>query len=189
MLGDVGGDRLVGGCGSRTGAPGYERVELPAATGCRQRHDPRVLGDRRRPRVAPGIDLFIDAREIYSPVDRTHRAFTEAQLELIANIARMYRGEEPELAAGENALFAERFPDGTYEDVPGLCKVATIAEIEEQDWSLNPSRYVGTEVEELDDEVFEEKLAAAQAELRSLGERARELEDGVDHVLTQLLAD
>ena len=82
----------------------------------------------------------------------------------------------PSSPHGENALFAERFPDGAYADVKGLCKVATIEEIEAQGWSLNPGRYVGTEVEELDDEVFEEKLAAAQAELRSLGARARELE-------------
>ena len=38
----------------------------------------------------------------------------------------------------------ERFPDGTYVDVPGLCKVATLAEIEAQGWSLNPGRYIGT---------------------------------------------
>ena len=101
---------------------------------------------------------------------------------------RLYRGEEPELARGENALFAERFPDGTYADVKGLCKVATIEEIEAQGWSLNPGRYVGTEVEELDEGVFEEKLAAAHAELRGLGARARELEEGVDTVLGNLLS-
>lgn len=66
--------------------------------------------------------------------------------------------------------------------------MATIAEIEEQGWSLNPGRYVGTEVEDLEDEVFEEKLAAAQVELRELAERATELEEGVDGVLTQLLS-
>ncbi len=49
-------------------------------------------------------------------------------------------------------------------DVPGLCKVATLDEIDAQGWSLNPGRYVGTEVEDLDDEVFEEKLAAAHLE-------------------------
>ncbi len=70
----------------------------------------------------------------------------------------------------------------------GLCKVATIEEIEAQGWSLNPGRYVGTEVEELDEEVFEEKLAAAHAELRSLGARAGELEEGVDMVLRNLLS-
>lgn len=133
--------------------------------------------------------LFLDARQIFRQVDRAHRDFTDEQLELLANVVRLYRGEEAELASGENALFSERFPDGTYADVTGLCKVATIEEIEAQGWSLNPGRYVGTEVEELDDEVFEEKLAAAHAELRALGARARELEDGVDAVLEQLLTE
>lgn len=132
--------------------------------------------------------LFIDAREVFRQVDRAHREFSEEQLEFLANIVRLHRGEEPELARGENALFAERFPDGTYADVKGLCKVATIEEIEAQGWSLNPGRYVGTDVEELDEEVFEEKLAAAQAELRTLGARARELEEGVDTVLGNLLS-
>ena len=118
--------------------------------------------------------LFIDARQVFRQIDRAHRDFTEEQIEFLANIVRLYRGEEPELARGENALFAERFPDGAYADVTGLCKVATIEEIEAQGWSLNPGRYVGTEVEDLDDEVFEEKLAAAHAELRSLGAGGRE---------------
>lgn len=132
--------------------------------------------------------LFIDARPIFRQVDRAHRDFTDEQIEFLANIVRLYRGEQPELATGENALFAERFPDSVYADVTGLCKVATLAEIEAQGWSLNPGRYVGTEVEELEDEVFEERLAAAQAELRELAARAAELEAGVDHVLTQLLS-
>jgi type I restriction enzyme M protein len=144
----------------------------------------------RGKRETPRADqvLFVDAREVFRQVDRAHREFTEEQLEFLANIVRLHRGEEPELARGENALFAERFPDGAYTDVKGLCKVATIEEIEAQGWSLNPGRYVGTEVEELDEEVFEEKLAAAHAELRSLGARARELEEGVDTVLGNLLS-
>jgi type I restriction enzyme M protein len=120
--------------------------------------------------------LFIDARQIFRQIDRAHRDFTDEQLEFLANIVRHYQGEEPELADGENELLAKRFPDGVYADVTGLCKVATIDEIEDQGWSLNPGRYVGTEVEDLDDKVFEEKLAAAHAELRALGARARELE-------------
>jgi type I restriction enzyme M protein len=124
-------------------------------------------------------------------VDRAHRDFTEEQIEFLANVVRLYRGEESELAGAENqnALFGERFPKGEYADVKGLCKVATIEEIEAQGWSLNPGRYVGTEVEELDDEVFEEQLAASHAELRSLGAKARELEDAVDSVLEQLLSE
>ncbi len=132
--------------------------------------------------------LFIDARQVFRLVDRAHREFTEEQLEFLANIVRLYRGEEPELARGENELFSKRFPDGEYADVTNLCKVATVAEIEAQGWSLNPGRYVGTEVEELEDEVFEERLAAAQVELRELAARAATLEEGADKVLAQLLS-
>ncbi len=132
--------------------------------------------------------LFIDARQVFRQIDRAHRDFSEEQLEFLANIVRLYRGEAPELASGANALFSETFPGGTYADVIGLCKVATISEIEAQGWSLNPGRYVGTEVEDLDDEVFEEKLAAAQLELRELAAKAATLEASVDHVLTQLPA-
>lgn len=42
----------------------------------------------------------------------------------------------------------ERFPNAAYEDVTGLCKLATRAEMAEQDWSLNPGRYVGVVIEE-----------------------------------------
>jgi type I restriction enzyme M protein len=132
--------------------------------------------------------LFIDARQIFRQIDRAHRDFTDEQIEFLANIVRLYRGEEPEFAAGENALFSERFSDGAYADVDGLCRVATVAKIEAQGWSLNPGRYVGTEVEELEDEVFEETLATAQLELHQLAARAEELQAGVDSVLTQLLS-
>ena len=132
--------------------------------------------------------LFIDARQIYRQIDRAHRDFTDEQTELLANIVRLYRGQEPEFASGSNALFDARFPDRVYADVKGLCKVATLDEIEAQGFSLNPGRYVGTEVEELEDEEFEEKLAAAHAELQALGLRARELEAGVDEVLGKLVS-
>jgi type I restriction enzyme M protein len=132
--------------------------------------------------------LFIDARQVFRQLDRAHRDFTEEQLELLGNIVRLYRCEPPELDHVEEGLFAQRFPDTTYVDVPALCKVATIDEIEAQGWSLNPGRYVGTEVEDLDDEVFEEKLAAANVELHELATRAATLERGVDQVLTQLLS-
>ena len=51
-----------------------------------------------------------------------------------------------------------RFPKASYEDVTGLCKLATRAEIEEQDWSLNPGRYVGVVIE--DDGKTEEEFLA-----------------------------
>ncbi|MDQ3728371.1 MAG: type I restriction-modification system subunit M [Actinomycetota bacterium] len=131
--------------------------------------------------------LFIDARETFRQIDRAHRDFTDEQLEFLANIVRLYRGEEPEFAFGANELFATRFPDGVYTNVTGLCMVATVEEIEAQGWSLNPGRYVGTEIEDLEDEVFEEQLAAAQIELRELATRAAELQEAMDAALADLL--
>lgn len=52
----------------------------------------------------------------------------------------------------------ERFPNAEYEDVTGLCKLANQEEIEEQDWSLNPGRYVGVVIEE-DGKTEEEFIA------------------------------
>jgi type I restriction enzyme M protein len=45
----------------------------------------------------------------------------------------------------------ESFPKGKYADVLGLCKVATLDEIEAQGWSLNPGRYVGVAERAADD--------------------------------------
>jgi len=66
--------------------------------------------------------LFIDARQIFRQVDRAHRDFTGEQLELLANIVRLYRGQAPELANGDNELFTQRFPDGAYADVPASAR-------------------------------------------------------------------
>jgi len=88
--------------------------------------------------------LFIDVRHLYRQIDRVHRDWTPAQIEFLANIARLYRGEEPENLHDSAGLVAGPFPDGQYADVPGLCKVVTMAEIETQDWSLNPGRYASS---------------------------------------------
>ena len=98
---------------------------------------------------------------IFRQIDRAHRDFLPEQIEFLANIVRLYRGEEPETVAGSDELMAERFPDGAYADVPGFCKVATIDEIEAQGWSLNPGRYVGVAAGEEDDGDFHERLAGA----------------------------
>ena len=71
----------------------------------------------------------------------------------------------------------QRFPKAAYEDVTGLCKLATQAEIEEQDWSLNPGRYVGVVIEEdgKTEEEFLESLLAMNAELSQLNGEAEAL--------------
>jgi type I restriction enzyme M protein len=76
--------------------------------------------------------LFIDARHIFRQIDRAHREFTSEQIEFISNIVRLYRGEDVETEGGSRELMKEKFPKGTYADVLGLCKVATLAEVEAQ---------------------------------------------------------
>jgi len=131
--------------------------------------------------------LFIDARHIYRQIDRAHRDFTPEQIEFLANIVRLYRGEEPETLNGSEGLFNEKFPDGKYADVPGLCKVATVAEIEAQGWSLNPGRYVGVAERAADDFDFKEKLEELNEELEALNVEARELEGRISENVAKLL--
>lgn len=76
----------------------------------------------------------------------------------------------------------ERFPKAAYEDVTGLCKLASREEISEQDWSLNPGRYVGVVIEE--DGKTEEEFFAGLADM------ATELEEltNQSHALEKLIA-
>ncbi len=57
--------------------------------------------------------------------------------------------------------------------MPGLCKVATIAEIEAQGWSLNPGRYVGVAAVEEDDDDFAMRLAELHEEFTTLSATRR----------------
>ncbi|SRR5579883_244691 len=132
--------------------------------------------------------LFIDARHIFRQVDRAHREWTPDQIEFLSNIVRLYRGEEIESDAGSRELMKESFPKGKYRDVAGLCKVATLAEIEAQGWSLNPGRYVGVAERTADDFEFAERLEELNEELEKLNAEARELEARITQNVTSLLA-
>ena len=131
--------------------------------------------------------LFLDARHIYNQVDRAHREFTPAQIEFLANIVCLYRGREPETAQGSAELMTAHFPDGVYRDVPGLCKVATLDEIEAQGWSLNPGRYVGVAEREEEDFDFAERLQELHEELEVLNAEAHELEERIAENVALLL--
>ena len=131
--------------------------------------------------------LFIDARHIYHQIDRAHREFTPEQIEFLANIVRLYRGEEVENRYKSAGILEEHFPDGKYIDVPGLCKVATVKEIETQGWSLNPGRYVGVTEQEEDDFDFREQLEELNEELEILNAEGRQLEERIAENIVKLL--
>lgn len=85
----------------------------------------------------------------------------------------------------------ERFPSAEYEDVPGLCKLASPAEVEEQDCSLNPGRYVGVVIEEdgKTEEEFVSELLAKNEELSSLNAEARGLETVIEKNMALLVGE
>ena len=62
--------------------------------------------------------------------------------------------------------------DGEYQDVLGLCKIATIQEIEEKNYSLTPGAYVGVAEIEDDGVDFHERMNEIHAELASLNKEA-----------------
>ena len=148
--------------------------------------------DKDKPAKNSGKVLFIDARLIFRQVTRAVRDYSSEQLNFIANIVRLYRGQ-----AVDNT-YLETHPDEgndgkykledyfesdkknstfVYQDIAGLCKVATKDDIIEQGYSLNPGRYVGVAEAETDsDEDFAAKLTALQVELEALNEEAHGLE-------------
>jgi type I restriction enzyme M protein len=74
------------------------------------------------------------------------------------------------------AWLIERFPKAEMQDVPGLCKVVTRAEIEAADWSLTPGRFVGVAPAEVDDDFdFEQTIRDIHVELADLNREAGEL--------------
>ncbi|MBI3043800.1 MAG: SAM-dependent DNA methyltransferase [Betaproteobacteria bacterium] len=136
--------------------------------------------------------LFLDARHMYRQIDSAQRDWTEGQIGFLANIVRLYRDEQLDFAlGGEEAktklteIFGKK---PKYDDVLGLCKVATLAEIEAQGWSLSPGRYVGVAPgEEVSDEEFKEKLRALNEELETLNTRAHDLEVTIANNVAELL--
>ncbi len=114
--------------------------------------------------------LFVDARHLFRQLDRAHRDFAPEQIEQIAELVRAYRG-------------------GTHRDVPGLCKAATLAEIEAQGWSLNPGRYVGVAEQEADEFDFFERFEELTEELEALNAEGRALEERIAENAALLLAE
>ena len=73
----------------------------------------------------------------------------------------------------------EKFGEGEYKDVLGLCKIATIQEIEEKNYSLTPGAYVGVAEVEDDGIDFHERMNEIHAELKRLNDEANVLMDEI----------
>lgn len=163
--------------------------------------------------------LFIDARNVFTQVDRAHRKFSDEQIKNLGIISRLYEGDTaaftnlieeyktalanaPETSDDKEVKtksyyqsqidwLNERFPDGKYNDVIGLCKVAKLEGedgIIDQDYSLNAGRYVGVVIEDdgMTAEEFKAEMLSLNEELLKLNEEAHSLEQTIVENLKEL---
>lgn len=166
--------------------------------------------------------LFVDARNIFTQIDKAHRKFSDEQIKNLAIITKLYNGDTQAFAdlideykteldnAPESAdnkeiktkdywqaqinWLIERFPDGEYRDVIGLCKAASLKGedgIAEQDYSLNAGRYVGVVIEDdgLTEEEFKSKILSLNSELTMLNEEAKEIENNISVNIERLFGE
>lgn len=88
--------------------------------------------------------------------------------------------------AKEAVWLYEKFGNGVYADVLGLCKVADISEIEAKGWSLTPGAYVGVAQVEDDGVDFEERMAEIHRELLSLQAESNDLMDTISKNMKEM---
>ena len=179
----------------------FSSVTLPATLWFFDKHKPQT--DKK------DEILFIDARNVFTQVDRAHRKFSDEQIKNLGIITRLYHGDTaafsalieeyreamataPETAEDKETKtkaywqaqidwLTERFPDGVYRDVIGLCKAAKLDGedgIIDQDYSLNAGRYVGVVIEDdgMTEEEFNEAMLGLNAEFEAMNEEVKKLE-------------
>lgn len=146
--------------------------------------------------------LFIDARNIFTQVDRAHRKFSKEQIKNLGIITRLYEGDsdsfwalvEEYKAAGKQEQvdwLLERWPEGKYQDVIGLCKVAKVEGedgIEDQDYSLNAGRYVGVVIEDdgMTEQEYADTMKSLNAKFAQLNAKALELQAEIEKNIKEL---
>lgn len=166
--------------------------------------------------------LFIDARNVFTQVDRAHRKFSDEQIKNLGIITKLYNGDEqafvnlieeykanlekaPEVSDDKEIMpksywqaqidwLTERFPEGKYQDVIGLCKAAKLDGedgIIDQDYSLNAGRYVGVVIEDdgMTAEEFKAEMLSLNNEFVKLNDEAHSLECVIAENLKELFGE
>lgn len=122
-------------------------------------------GDRKR----SGEILFIDASEMGYMLDRTHRDFSDYDIEKISKIYHEWRSK-----------------NNKYKDVKGFCKSANLEEVRKNNFVLTPGRYAGIKEEKDDGIPFEEKMKKLTAELKEQMEEEIKLNDEIKKQLAKV---
>ena len=139
--------------------------------------------------------LFVDA----------HRKFSDEQIKNLGIITRLYEGDSEAFwqlvdeykKAGKREevdWLLERWPEGKYRDVIGLCKVAKIIGedgIEDNDWSLNAGRYVGVVIEDdgMTESEFCDEMLSLNADFSKLNTEAEDLQKKIEKNMVELFGE
>ena len=107
--------------------------------------------------------LTAEGKEAVATAPRKEKKAVEA------DYAQKVADVETSIVVAKEALWiTEKFGEGDYADIPGLCKAATLEEIEQKGFSLTPGAYVGVAPAEDDGVDFHERMAEIHKELLSL---------------------
>lgn len=117
--------------------------------------------------------LMIDARKTFRKVNSTINDFSPDQLQGLTSIIKNYRGEEVDFSA--NDWLKNTFENGEYDDIEGLCKIASMDDIIENDYSLTPGRYVGFSIQIDEDFDYKGRMSEIHDELAKLNTESGEL--------------
>ena len=130
-----------------------------------------ALGDTTVATAQEAIDRQkAEAKQLIADAPRKDKKRVEAELN--AQLAAL---EDTLETARQHEWLIEKFGEGEYQDVLGLCKVATIQEIEEKNYSLTPGAYVGVAEQEDDGVDFHERMTEIHDELSRLNTEANAL--------------
>ena len=135
----------------------------------------QVLGDTTVASAQAALDKQkAEAKESIANASRKDKKRIEAEMKAIEDAL-----EDTLETARQYEWLTEKFGEGVYKDVLGLCKIATIQEIEEKNYSLTPGAYVGVTEAEDDGVDFHERMNEIHAELASLNKEANVLMDEI----------
>ncbi len=146
----------------------FTNTQIPACIWFLTRDKRNGLALNKTKRNRRGEFLFIDARQLGYMKDRVLRDFTQDDIKKIADTLHTWQ-------LGE-----------AYEDVPGFCYSASLADIRKHEHVLTPGRYVGAEEQEEDGEAFADKMARLTAQLAEQFAESTYLEGEIKKNLARL---
>ena len=142
----------------------------------------QALGDTTVASAQAALDKQkAEAKEVVANAARKDKKRIEAEMKAFEDVL-----EDTLETARQYEWLTEKFGEGKYKDVLGLCKIATIQEIEEKNYSLTPGAYVGVAEAEDDGVDFHERMNEIHAELKRLNNEANVLMDEIQKAWEEL---